>query len=647
MPKLSTTVVSAAEPLGGPLRLPVDVAHVRELARATVAALPEATVMVVDGDETVLIAEGRLLDRHGFDRPALSGRRLAEILPGAVSDGLRDHFRHALAGEPQQFEHLTSDGMAICWIELRPLFFGRIEPVAVLAVLQDQTERRALTSELVVERDRRLRAEELAGVGHWEFDPQSQAVTLSEGAARLLAVQHGPEHRLTELMERVDFADRERVAGTLRRAGDTGHAECECGIHGHDGVRRNLLVRATRAEGCTRLTGTVIDITELRAAEQARGESEALLQQGFDRSPVGMALTDAHRGRYLRVNEALCRLLGRSRQELLQLTYADVSHPDDAKIDEAGRHDMVAAACGSLEFEKRYLSPDGRPIFTHLNVVPVYGQDGEVRAFFSQIVDLTAVKEREAQLIREAADLERLAMIREALADDRLTLYAQPIVDVESGRVVQQELLVRLLAPDGGVMPPGEFLPVAERHGVIAEIDRWVCRRAMEVAATGQPVEVNISAASLGDARILSTIRESLARTGADPSLVVFEVTETALMEDIERGRLFAASIRDLGCQFALDDFGTGYGTFTYMKHIPIDYVKIDLEFVRDLSRSEEDEKLVRAMVEMARALGKRTIAEGVEDAETLRRLRDIGVDHAQGYHLGRPAPLDARALGR
>jgi EAL domain-containing protein (putative c-di-GMP-specific phosphodiesterase class I) len=120
----------------------------------------------------------------------------------------------------------------------------------------------------------------------------------------------------------------------------------------------------------------------------------------------------------------------------------------------------------------------------------------------------------------------------------------------------------------------------------------------------------------------------------------VFEVTETAMMANVDRGRAFAEALRELGCRFALDDFGTGYGTFTYLKHIPADYLKIDIEFVRELPGSEADLRLVRAIVHMARELGKKTIAEGVENGEALAQLRSLGVDHAQGYHIGRPAPV-------
>jgi PAS domain S-box-containing protein len=379
---------------------------------------------------------------------------------------------------------------------------------------------------------------------------------------------------------------------------------------------------------------------ELEASERARSEFESLFTQGFDASPIGMALVTPHEKRFMRVNDALCRLLHRSREELIGMLCAQVTHPEDEVADEQARAAMVAGSETGYECEKRYVRPDGTVVWGSLHVTPVFSPEGAVRLFFAQIVDQTARHEREQALIREAAELECLAMIRAALSAGRLCLHAQPIVELATRKVVQHELLLRLIREDGTLMPPADFLPIAERHGHITEIDQWVVRQAVELAASGRPVEVNLSAASVGDPETLATIRALLRESGADPSLLVFEVTETALMADVERGRAFAAALRDLGCRFALDDFGTGYGTFTYLKHLPIDYLKIDMEFVRDLTCNEADQRLLRVIVSVARELGKQTIAEGVEDEATLVRLRELGVDHAQGFHLGRPGPL-------
>ncbi len=621
-----------------------DLAWKIEYSRALVSALPEATILVIDADETVLLAEGKLLERNGYPGSALTGRRLGEILPPATSAMLRERYQKALTGQTESFDYLTVDGRNLCWIQVSPMYLGGPRPVAVTAVIQDVTERHKMTAELETERDRRRMAEEMAGIGHWEIDLAAGTIKLSEGACRLLGTAVAPTLALRELMDRyLDEVGRDRVVAMLAGTADAGEGQCEFGLLGEDGTPRHVLVRGRRhnaGDGAVVVIGTAIDITELRAAERARSESEALFREGFDGSPIGMSYTAPDELRFIRVNDALCRLLKRGREELLALTVADITHPDDQAVCETGRCDMVAGRTDHLECEKRYLRPDGSSVWVSMHVVPVYGPGSEIRAYFSQVVDLTARKERETQLVQESADLERLADLRSALAAGRLLLHAQPIVDVETGEVVQQELLVRLRGEDGRVIMPAEFLPVAERYGCITEIDQWVIGQAMQLAAAGLPVEVNLSAASVGDSETLSRIREALDETGADPSLLVFEVTETAVIADVERGRAFAAALRELGCRFALDDFGTGYGTFTYLRHIPIDYLKIDVEFVRDIARSEADERLVRAIVTMAHDLGKKTIAEGVEDAATLERLLELGVDHAQGYHIGRPAPI-------
>jgi EAL domain-containing protein (putative c-di-GMP-specific phosphodiesterase class I) len=201
-----------------------------------------------------------------------------------------------------------------------------------------------------------------------------------------------------------------------------------------------------------------------------------------------------------------------------------------------------------------------------------------------------------------------------------------------------------MIGRDGELIQPGSFLPIAERYGLIGEIDRWVIAQAIALAAdSGGIVEANISAASIGTVDLLPFIEHQLKETGADPADLVFEITETALMHDIVAGEAFAQGLADLGCGLALDDFGTGFGSFTYLKRLPISYLKIDMEFVRDLVTNPANQHVVRAIVSLAQAFGLQTIAEGVEDEETLQLLADEGVDYAQGFHLGRPAPLDGR----
>ena len=207
-----------------------------------------------------------------------------------------------------------------------------------------------------------------------------------------------------------------------------------------------------------------------------------------------------------------------------------------------------------------------------------------------------------------------------------------------------------MVGRNGEIIGPDAFLGVAEKYGLITEIDQWVVKQAVRLAATGRHVGANLSAESLVNLDMLALIEREVQQSGADPANLVFEITETAIMRDIETCHAFAHGIVALGCGIALDDFGTGFGTFTHVKKLDVKYLKIDIEFVRELIESSANQHVVKAIVNLAQGFGCETIAEGVEDAETLELLREYGVDYAQGYYLGRPAPLplnESSGLGR
>ncbi len=236
--------------------------------------------------------------------------------------------------------------------------------------------------------------------------------------------------------------------------------------------------------------------------------------------------------------------------------------------------------------------------------------------------------------------------IREALAEDRFELFEQPIVAIGSGHVAGSEMLLRMRDVDGSIIAPGMFLDVAERFGQIQAIDCWVVARAIRLLAERQAagidleLEVNLSGGSLTETTVVDFILSEVRNAPIDPTRLTFEVTETAAIVNIDRARSLAQNLSDLGCRFALDDFGSGFGSFYYLKHLPFDVVKIDGEFIKELESSEADRLTVQAIVQIARGLGKPTIAEFVENEATLRLLSTIGVDFAQGYHLGRPRPV-------
>ena len=235
-----------------------------------------------------------------------------------------------------------------------------------------------------------------------------------------------------------------------------------------------------------------------------------------------------------------------------------------------------------------------------------------------------------------------LGLIREALERSLFKLYVQPIQDLSTDTVTGAEILLRMGA-DGGLMTPDRFLPIAERHGMSPAIDRWVVANGIRLAAgMGCPPdfrwEINLSADSLRDPEILKVIECTIAETDLLPGSLVFEITETAAIANMANAQAFAARVTDLGCRFALDDFGAGYGAFYWLKHLPASYIKIDGEFIRNLTFSRIDQVIVEGIVDTARKLGKQTIAEYVTDSATLDLIRRLKVDHAQGYHIGHPS---------
>jgi diguanylate cyclase (GGDEF)-like protein/PAS domain S-box-containing protein len=234
-----------------------------------------------------------------------------------------------------------------------------------------------------------------------------------------------------------------------------------------------------------------------------------------------------------------------------------------------------------------------------------------------------------------------LTEVRSAIEERRLALFAQPIFDLRTGEQYASELLVRLIDRRGRAISAGQFIPTAERFGLITEIDHWVLAHAVDAAASGMRVSVNLSAASIADDELTEMVGERLKATGADPARLTFEITETVATPAIELLEGFAGRVETLGCGLSLDDVGTGFGTLTYLQNLNFSQLKIDMTFVQRMLESSTDLGIVRSLVTIARELDLATIAEGVESGETAEQLRELGVDYAQGYFLGEPAHLE------
>jgi PAS domain S-box-containing protein len=387
-----------------------------------------------------------------------------------------------------------------------------------------------------------------------------------------------------------------------------------------------------------------LDVTEIKQAEAFRSAVTENMAEGL------YAVDEE--GRLIFMNRAASKMLGWSEEELRGKPIHAAIHfqrrdgsPYPLEECEGCRRAWIEGKTFRVKGDA-YTRKDGSIFPVSVSAAPLHGDGGtDISGAVVVFHDTTEESAEKARMQRELDALAWVGRVREALDEDRFVLYSQPIVPL-AGAKASEELLIRMLDRDGNTIQPGTFLPVAEKYGLITEIDRWVISEAIHLAAGGRRIQVNLSAASILEEDLFPLIERELRETGADPADVIFELTETALMEDLDAGEAFARRLVDLGFGLALDDFGTGFGSFTYLKKLPLRYIKIDIEFVRDLVSNLANQHLVKATAALAHDFGYETIAEGVEDAETLDLLKGYGVDFVQGFYLGRPAPLTQALSG-
>lgn len=249
----------------------------------------------------------------------------------------------------------------------------------------------------------------------------------------------------------------------------------------------------------------------------------------------------------------------------------------------------------------------------------------------------------ESSVTTMSLDIGWSGRIKDAIANGSFALACQPIVNTRTREVESYEVLIRMLGENNEMIMPGGFLPSAERFGLAVDIDKWVIKNAIETLAIQRMDKptlryaINLSGQTLSQTSVCNLIFDMLHTTGLDPSALTFEVTETVAIADMSQAESFLSRLRRIGCRTALDDFGSGFSSFAYLKDLPVDEVKLDGRFVRNIANSHVDQAMVRAMNDIAHALGKLTVAEFVETEEAMEVLVRLGVDYVQGYHLGRP----------
>jgi diguanylate cyclase (GGDEF)-like protein len=256
---------------------------------------------------------------------------------------------------------------------------------------------------------------------------------------------------------------------------------------------------------------------------------------------------------------------------------------------------------------------------------------------------------RDEVMARQRGEIQWLRRVQNALKENQFELYSQSIIAIR-GRVdfgPAAELFLRMSDDSGKLVTPTQFLSAAERYQLMSHVDRWVVRAALAGLANGTPhlpegrsCSINLSGQTLGDDDFLEYVVDLLDHTGVEPSKICFEVSETAVMNNIDHARRFISVLHGIGCRFALDDFGSGIGSFSQLRQLSIDYLKVDGSFTRDVSENSVSREMLAATIKLSKSLDFLVVAEQVEDQESFDALRKLGVDFIQGYIIERPHPL-------
>jgi PAS domain S-box-containing protein len=490
-------------------------------------------------------------------------------------------------------------------------------------------------------------AERLAHVGHWEWNLRTNHLEfMADEMFSIYGItreqwQSDYQSFLSFVMPEDRLAFQEAIDETLAN----GSAELIHRVIAHDGENRVVRMRTELVAGKDglpeRIVGVSLDVSVYVLAKQELNQSRQFLLAITNNMAEGMIATDgegvitfanAAAGKLFRLDPH--DLVGLKTHEAFQLKGSATPSTEETgcplrNVWTEGRSLMVA--------NDIVIRHDGSTAPVAYSASPLMAD-----SLSGAVIVFEDITERANEQIKMERELEKLAWVgrvRDSLDNGRFVLYSQPIVDLSTYEVIQHELLIRMISPEGDVIMPDEFLPTAEEYGLVTEIDRWVVNETARLAALGHAVEFNVSAKSVTDPNMLAMIVNAIEAHGASPGNMVCEITETALVRDIEAAEVFVRGLNDIGCQVALDDFGAGYGGFNNLKRLPVSYVKIDREFVRDLRDELSSQHVVSAVVNLARAFGMQTIAEGAEDDETLRLLRELGVNHVQGYIIGRPSP--------
>jgi diguanylate cyclase (GGDEF)-like protein/PAS domain S-box-containing protein len=546
-------------------------------------SLPEAIIATDEqGRITFMNAAGEQLT--GSDAVQAAGKRLEEIV------SLVDEADRRLLADP--VHQALASGAPVA-LSRRALLLSRA----------NGTERSIELSASPI----RNEAKELVGAALWLHD-----VTEMRGLARQMSYQ-ATHDALTGLVNRREFELRLEEATESGRRGDGQHVLCYLDLD------RFKLVNDTSGH----LAGDSMLREVAKLVRDAVRDSDTVARLGGDE--FGMLLIGCPLDKARQIADDVCRSVG------------------DYRFVWKDRIFNIGVSVGLVEISRE--SGTLEELLTAADTACyVAKRQGSGR--------VAVYSARDEALARHTGEIQWLQRLQSALKENRFHLYHQAIVPAhgeDTGPAM--EVLLRLEDEQGQELPPSEFMRAAERYRLMGLVDRWVVRTTLAALGRGaipmaanRSVAINVSGQTLGDLQFLEFVVECLDSTGVTPAQVCFEISESVVFANLEQARRFVGVLHGIGCQFALDDFGSGVGSFSNLKNLPLDYLKIDGSFMRNLARDTVNQAMVAAMIKLARTLNFKVIAEQVEDNAAMDAARRMGVDYLQGYAVGRPQPLQLAA---
>ncbi len=629
------------------------------------------------------------------------------IVPAHLTEATRELRERALAGETiwiEETQRMRRDGSLVdVSMTVAPIYGGEGKVNGTMVTIADISRRKQAEAALR-ESEAQLRlAMDAAQLGMWYWEVDTDRFTYSEGLNKLFGrpAESGIVHYRV-LNERLHPEDREHAEATLRHAVRHGDVfQIDHRVVWPDGsvhwVANRGQVHRDAAGRATRVIGVAMNITERKIAEQRvahMAHHDALTglpNRVLLRDRIQQAIAQAHRNgtqlavlfldldRFKTINDSLGHQLGdRLLQSVASRILVCVREGDTVSrvggdefvivIPGIGSASDASAVAGKiLEVLANAFHLHGNDLHVAASIgISLYPADGSDAETLMRNADTAMYHAKDSgrgnfqfftQHMNVAAQ-QRLTLensLRRALDQGEFELHYQPLFDLRDRSVTGLEALLRWNTPDGETVAPGQFIGVAEESGLIVPIGDWVLREALKESRTWQSpgrrvgVSINVSANQLSRTTFVETLRRTIAELEVDPSLVELEVTESVIIEGAGDARESLYAIAALGVGIAIDDFGTGYSGLAYLKRLPIDTVKIDQSFVRDLTIDPDDKAIVTAIVAMAKSLNVEVVAEGVETEDQLEELTRLGCTRAQGYLLARPmtAAGVARFLAR